>query len=244
MEGLDCARALAGPVGDLGARFMLAPETFARGSELGFEPGYAYYAIGRFGVLGDVHPDVVVAAAAFIEPGLVTATWNEARARVAPLDASVHYVGAAGAWADAHLAAFTGGAELADLAAAVIDAASVVNAPLVAGWRALERPVDDRQRAYLLLHLLRELRFARHSVAVQASGLSPIEAIIAGPGGEANAAMFGWPGPHPDPAPLAERRAEAEAVTDRLSAADLEVLDAGARARLVELVTAAVAAAT
>jgi hypothetical protein len=77
-----------------------------------------------------------------------------------------------------------------------------------------------------LLHILRELRMARHGVCIQVAGLTPIEAIMAGPGGAANAKLFGWPEPYPDPAAPAARRAAAEAETDRLSAEDFAVLTA------------------
>ena len=51
--------------------------------------------------------------------------------------------------------------------------------------------------------------------------------------------MFGWPRPYPDVSGLAEVREEAEALTDRLHAPDLDVLDDGERAELRELAKAA-----
>jgi hypothetical protein len=84
--------------------------------------------------------------------------------------------------------------------------------------------------------MLRELRMARHGVCVQAAGMSPLEAILSGPGGPANAKMFGWPEPYPDVTALAERRAAIETHTDQLCAADFAVLSADERAEFTVLV--------
>ena len=124
----------------------------------------------------------------------------------------------------AHLAAVPDLDRFVALAERVVDGASMINAPIAAGWRALPRATDVAGRAQQLLQTLRELRMARHAVCIHAEGLTPLEAIIAGPGGAANAKMFGWPEPFPDPAPLAARRAAAEARTDQLSAVDFAVL--------------------
>ena len=91
---------------------------------------------------------------------------------------------------------------------------------------------------------MRELRFGRHTVAVQASGMSPLEAILSGPAGEWNAKMFGWPEPYPDTTHLADAREEIEALTDQLHARDLEVLADDERAALRALAKAARAHAT
>ena len=88
---------------------------------------------------------------------------------------------------------------------------------------------------------MRELRFARHTVAVQASGMTPLEAILSGPAGEWNAEMFGWARPYPDVSHLAERRDEIESTTDRLHARDFEVLGEDERAELRLLAKAALA---
>ena len=85
---------------------------------------------------------------------------------------------------------------------------------------------------------MRELRFGRHCVAVQALGMSPLEAILSGPAGTWNATMFGWPEPFPDVSHLQGQRDEIEALTDRLHAADLAVLDGDERAALRELAKA------
>jgi hypothetical protein len=81
-----------------------------------------------------------------------------------------------------------------------------------------------------------------------ASGLTGLEAAVAGPYGRATAEFFGWTEPFPEPTEeRRERHARAEALTDELAAPAFEVLDADERAELVELcagVKAAVKAAS
>jgi hypothetical protein len=86
---------------------------------------------------------------------------------------------------------------------------------------------------------MRELRFGRHAVAVQAAGMGPLEAILSGPAGEWNAEFFGWPKPYPDVSALGDPREEIEAMTDRLHAPDFEVLTDDERAELRALAKAA-----
>ena len=89
------------------------------------------------------------------------------------------------------------------------------------------------------MQALRELRFGRHSVAVQAAGMSPLEAILSGPTGEWNAKFFGWPEPYPNVADMGDARGEIEAVTDQLHARDFEVLTDEERVELRDLAKAA-----
>ena len=243
MDALEAARAIAGPVGTLGGRFMMAPESFARGGELGFEPGLAYYLGGRLGVLGDAPVDVVAASAVFIEPTMLGGAWGQVCATAAPATVAAHYAEGCSLWAEANLG---GVGELADvrrLGGAVVAAATPALAPLFAGWRSLGVPDTDTAGGYRVLHLLRELRFSRHAVAAQAQGLTPLETILAGPGGEGGAKMFGWSDPYPEVTDdLRARRATAEDVTDQLSARDLAVLSDGELDQLVAAVNAVVAA--
>ena len=249
MTPLECAQAVAPIIADLGSKFMLDPATFAKAADLddatqqaltqGKEPvapdaqlmeGMASYAVGRFGVLGDVHSDVVIAAAAFFYPPGTAEIWNQATRHVNPRAAAeLYYAGCAADWGRSH---FTDSPELqrmCELAEKVVAQASPVCAPIFAGWRAIARPGDAPGAAELLLHILRELRFARHTVAVESSGMSPLEAVLT-TGGEANAQMFMWPDPYPDVAQLQDQRAEIEALTDQLSARDFETLTEAERA--------------
>lgn len=81
-------------------------------------------------------------------------------------------------------------------------------------------------------------------MATTASGLIPLEAILAGDG-PAQATFFGWAEPFPEV--TEEQRAlrrEAEAVTDRLCAPAFAVLSGTERAEFVTLVPALLAAGT
>ena len=244
MDALAAAHAARGPVGDLGGRFMRDRATFARSVELGFAPGFEFYVVGRFGVLGQVPADVVAASAVFINPDALAKAWTAATAVASAADAAALFLDICQSYGRTHLAAVPDLDRFVTLAERVVDGASMINAPIAAGWRALPRPNDVEGRAQVLLQVLRELRMARHAVCIHAEGLSPVEAIVAGPGGEANAKTFGWPEPLPEPAPLAARRAAAEARTDQLCAADMAVLTEAECTEFVAFLDSLVAHAT
>ena len=90
-----------------------------------------------------------------------------------------------------------------------------------------------------MAQIMRELRFGRHAVAVQALGMGPLEAILSGPAGEWNAEFFGWKKPYPDVSHLADARDEIESLTDKLHAPDFECLAPDERAEVRELAKAA-----
>lgn len=256
MTPLECAQTVAPIIGDLGSKFMLDPATFAKAAALddatqqaitqGKEPvapdaelmaGMASYAAGRFGVLGDVHSDVVIAAAAFFYPPATAEIWNQVARHVNPKAvAELYYADCASDWGRLNYTDSPELQRLCELAEKVVAQASPVCAPVFAGWRAIARPDDAPGAAELLLHILRELRFARHVVAVEASGMSPLEAVLT-TGGEGNAQMFMWPEPYPDVTQLQDQRAEIEALTDELSARDFEALTETERAEFVACLT-------
>ena len=242
MNPQQAASAIAPSVSALGGTFHTDGATFERGAELGLPPGFQYYGVGRFGVLGRVDADVVVAAAVFMEPTLVRSTWEEALETVDPADGAEHYAETCRRWGRQHLAGVEGLERLAELAERVSAGASPVGASLFAGWRALPLPEDPPGRVSQLMMVLRELRFGRHAVAVLAAGLSPLESVLASRGGERTAGMFGWPEPYPDVTRVEGRRAAADLRTDELSAEDFAVLDADERAEIVELARRAAAA--
>jgi hypothetical protein len=244
MDALATAHAARSPIGNLGGRFMLDRATFARGAELGLKPGFGFYVLGRFGVLGDVPADVVVASAVFINPDALTNHWTTAVATASPEKGAALFNEICQTYGRTHLSNVPDLERFATLAGKVLDGASMINAPIAAGWRALPRATDVEGRAQQLLHMLRELRMARHAVCIHAEGITPLEAIIAGPGGEANAKMFGWPEPFPDPAQCSDRRAAAEARTDQLSAVDFAVLSETERSEFVASLDRIVAHAT
>ncbi len=232
MDSINCVRAVQQPVNKLGSAFMMDGGTFARAPELGLEPGLGFYVIGRFGTLGRVHHDVVASSAAFFSPAAVAGYWDDALEKAEPLAAAALFLECAQAWGRTHLASVDGLDQLNELVTKVVDAAAPTAASLFAGIRALPRAADAPALTVQLSFALRELRMARHVVAVLAEGLSPLEAILSGGGGEGNAKLFGWEAPFPEPGAFVARRREAEQHTDELHASDFAVLTDGERADL------------
>lgn len=221
----DAARATAQAIGDLGGGFMLDGATYAKGAELGFG-GLDFYVLGRGGVLGDTSADVVAAGFVFWNPSTVAAQWAAGRAVMAPAEAAGHWATVCHAYAEANLPDVDGLADLADLAARVVDAASPAGASVFAGWRGLPVPAADRPKARVLhlVNALRELRAGLHGGAVLAAGLTPLDAVAYRSPGMAG--IFGWdPEQLPDAASVKERWTLAEDGTDTAVARVLSVLD-------------------
>lgn len=242
MNTIECTKAIQQAVNKLGSGFMMDGATFARAPEIGLDPGLGFYVLGRFGALGNARSEVVVSAAVFMAPGAVATYWGDAVAKADPSKAADLFYECAANWGRAKLAGVAGLDRLNELAATVVDAASPIGAPLVAALRSLPRVTDAAGLAVQLGFCMRELRMARHGVAVLADGMSPLEAILSGGGGEGNAQMFGWQPPFPDVTGIAERRAAVEAHTDALHARDLAVLSDAERAELAAGYAAAFAA--
>ena len=92
-----------------------------------------------------------------------------------------------------------------------------------AGWRAQPQPDDVNGRVALTMHVLREMRGGAHIIAVNACGITPLDAVLASPApaprsGPVWAEHLGWTGPFTDPEASREARAEAERVTSRIIA--------------------------
>lgn len=234
MDSFECAKTLRGLVHVIGGAWLLAPETYERAPGIGLEPGMDYYYAGRFGVLGDAPLEVVASSAVFVAEPTLAAAFERATRAASPTEISADFVLACHGWGRSHFDAGPATEAVVALGGRVTAGASPVAAPLFAGWRAQPLPDDQPAAAAQILHIIRELRMARHAVAIATVGLDPLEAIVAGPGGEANAEMFGWPRPYPDPVDFKDRRDQAEQLTTELVARDLETLDAGERGRLVE----------
>ena len=209
----------------LGGAFMISRYAKAAAVEQGLEGAWTAYFAGRAGLLGDVDADVVAAALCFYPPDVVRVGWQAARATVQVRAAGLRYAQACYAWGRARLADAPGLDRLAELTLQVARQADVAGLPLFAAWRQEPLPTDDEARAAQALHLLREHRGGLHAAAVLTGGLTPLQAILAGPGAEANAAYLGWTGPFEDPAPYAELRAEAERRTQSAALRAYAVLD-------------------
>lgn len=257
MTPLQCAEATGDPIRNWGGKFMMDMETFAKAAEVGAtqgdvftegcEPppegqapldGMASYIAGRFGVMGNTDGEQVAAAAVVVAPEPLSTMWNETVKHVNPIPTAHHYYApACHDWGRTNLEDTPELARFCELAAKVADAASPTAAPLFCGWRLVDRPSDTPARAAHMLHLLRELRFARHSVAILSDGMTPLEAILSSPGGEGTAQMFQWQPPFPDVSHLKERRQQIEAETNRLTANDYATLTDAERQELADILT-------
>jgi hypothetical protein len=224
---------------ELGDAFRHDPPTTRKARQLGLT-GWAFYVAGRAGALGDVGPDTAAAAMAFIASEAVRDGWETARKVASPYEIAGYNVAECGRWGRQNLESFYGLARIVELAERVVADADPAGMPLFAAWRAMPVPEDALgARAAVLLHLLREHRCGAHIQAVRASALTPLEAIVAGPDGEAGATAFGWQPPYPSFAPLARKRAWAEALTDRIAGEGYRALEPEERRELVDLLEGA-----
>jgi hypothetical protein len=235
------AASVKGAVVSLGGAFMISRYAKAAAVEQGLDGVWTSYFAGRCGVLGAVDADVATAALVFYPPDVVRVGWEAAWASTDPARSAARYAQACHEWGRVKLDGLEGAGRLAELAGTVAAAADVAGLPLFAAWRASPVPADDEARAALALHVLREHRGGLHGVAVLAEQLTPLQAILAGPGGEANAAFFGWQGPYEDVSGLAAARAAAEVRTDLLADRAYAVLDDAEQGELATLLENAVA---
>ncbi|MFZ0323846.1 MAG: hypothetical protein WAN48_06910 [Actinomycetes bacterium] len=233
------AVAAKAPIGDLGGNWMTGPDEERATKDAGLV-GWQLYFLGRHGVLGDVDPDVVTSAAYFFPADVVRSQWQAARAVLSPDAAMRRYLAICHAWGERHLTGFAGADRLSDLAQQVADGADVAGLPLFAGWRAVAVPGTTPARCAHLMHVLREHRGACHGVAVVASGLSPLMAVLANQRGEDNAVEYGWQPPFPSvTAQDRQLRERVEVLTDDLVAPAYESVDRRERGLLLELLAAA-----
>ncbi|WP_341718999.1 hypothetical protein QQG74_04325 [Micromonospora sp. FIMYZ51] len=219
----------------LGEAYNRCPTTLRRARLLGIS-GWAFYITGRAGALGDVRAETAAAALGFIAPDAVADGWDAAARTVRPVEVAAASLAECCRWGEENLATVPGVDRLATLVERAVAAADASGMPLFAAWRAMPSPAQHTAaRAATGLRLLREHFTGAHLLAVRASGMSPLEAVLAGPEGESGAVACGWPPPYPPVGPLVRRRLWAEAVTDRLVAPAFAALGPGDGAELVEL---------
>ncbi|QKW38082.1 evbL [Actinomadura sp. NAK00032] len=239
LSAAETARAADKTIHDIGSTWMLDPSVSERGKELGYANPFAFYFAGRGGVLGDADGGVVWSALGFFEPGVVRAMWDEGVAVAGAREAARRYTRAFTAWAEERVPADP---RLCELAERVANAADGAGLPLFCGWRAEPLPEPGPGRLVQVFQVLRELRGGMHLVATTAVGLTPLEAVLTNEG-EGKAKFCGWRGEFPDCTALKPRLAEAEEITDRLSAAVYErALSPAERAEFAGLVAKAGAA--
>lgn len=219
---------------------MLHPDVLGPGKSAGYPGGFAYYVVGRGGVLGDVDADVVISAFGFFAPPLVASLWNAGVVVEGARSGARRYAEACAEWGRSRLGDWAGAERLAALLARVVDGADVGGLSLFSGWRGVERPDDAAGRCYLLVHVTRELRGSAHLLACVASGLTPRDAVLSNPnGGPDQAEKFGWSGPFELSADTTAAFSRAEELTDRLMARHLDLLTDAEQAELADLVAAA-----
>ena len=235
------AAAAKRPVLELDTAWSTSPKTLRRARVLELS-GWAFYVAGRGGALGsDARPETVAAALGLIAPDAVRAGW-EAAGKTGAADVAANRLAECARWGEEHLDGVLALPTLVALAERVVIAADAAGMPLFAAWRAMPVPNGGPgARSAVLVHLLREHRAAAMLLAIRTCGLRPVEALIAGPDGEAEAVAFGWQPPFPARAPLMRRYAYADALADRIAGQAYSALAPAERVELVSLLTAAAA---
>jgi hypothetical protein len=191
-----------------------------------------------------VPPDLVAAALGFIAADAVRDGWDTARKVTDPAEVARQHLAECCRWGREKLDGVPGVPRLVALAERLVAAADPAGLVLFAAWRTMPVPEDGPgARAAVLAKLLREYRSGAHLVAIRAGGLSPLEALVASPDGEAAAVSYGWQPPFPPSAPLLRRRIRADLVTDRIVGTAYGVLDIPERVELARLLDEAASAA-
>jgi hypothetical protein len=215
--------------------FAESPQTLRRARLLGLS-GWAYHVSARAGALGDVRPETVAAAIGFIAPDAVIDAWEAATKATEPMEVATWHLHELCRWGGDQLGGFPRLGRLLDLAKRVVSGVDGAGLPLFAAWRAM--PVADAApgaQAAVMLHLLHEHRLGVHVVAVRASGLTPLQAIIGGPEGETGAVAFGWQPPYPPAGPIVRRLMWAESIADSIAGQAYAHLDLAERIEFVGL---------
>jgi hypothetical protein len=217
---LEVVQSTSTPIHDIGTAIYLSADTFGWAAEWGYSNPFAFYFAGRGGMLGDVGADVVRSAFGWFEPAAVKAMYEEGAAVGGASAAAQRMAEAHAKWGAKHLSDVKGLDDMVSVTEELVDGLEGSGLPLFVGWRAAPRADDAAGRAAQLMQILREWRGGIHLVATTAVGLSPMEAILTNEG-EGQAKFFGWSEPFPDCAGIRHKHAEAEEMTDRVSAESL-----------------------
>lgn len=203
--------------------WMTGSMTDRLAAELGLQSGSDLWIVGRAGVLGDGDADVAAAGLAFLAPDRVRAAWESLPEGLTHRQVADAYTALCCEWGAAELARFDQArmVRLDELGRRIADAADASIGAVFAGWRAQPQPDDVNARVALTVHVLRELRGGAHIIAVNACGITPLDAVLASPAppprsGPVWAEHLGWSGPFGDPTSAREARAEAEQMTSRI----------------------------
>jgi hypothetical protein len=230
-------------VDSLGGGFMISQQARQTSKESGLR-GWELYFAGRGGVLGDVPAELVAAVLAFFPVDFVRSRWDAARRKMPPVKAVECFAAACEDWGRDRLSGFGEAGRLAGLMEKVTGNAQITGLPLFTGWSAVPVAADPAARLARAAHLLREHRGGLHVMAVLATGLTPLQAIVAGPYGAENARFFQWAEPYPALTDgLRQHRALAEDLTDDMAALAYAALTDAESAEFVDLVSEAQRAA-
>lgn len=223
--------------------WMIGPLADRLAVDLGLKSGSDLWIIGRAGVLGDGDADVAAAGLAFLAPGRVREAWESLPDGLTHRQVADAYAALCCRWGSTELAGFdrTRMTRLDELGRRIAAAADASIGAVFAGWRAQPQPDDVNGRVALTMHVLRELRGGAHIIAVNACGMTPLDAVLASPAppprsGPVWAEHLGWTGPFSDPESNRDARAEAERVTSRIVAPIYGSIGDAALAEFAELV--------
>jgi hypothetical protein len=203
--------------------WMMGPSARVLAEQLGMRSENDLWIVGRAGVLGDCPPEVAASGLAFLGLPGVRAAWEAIPEGLTPTEIASAYAGLCADWGAIELARFDQRRmqRLDELGRVVADAADGSIGALFAGWRAMPQPDNIGARVALTINVLRELRGGAHIIAVHASGITPLDAVLASPAapprsGAPWAEHLHWPGPFRDPADVREARVRAEHITSEI----------------------------
>jgi hypothetical protein len=203
--------------------WMTGGPTDRLAAELGMRSGSDLWIVGRAGVLGDGDADVAAAGLAFIAPDRVRAAWESLPTGLTPRQVADAYTALCCEWGMTELVKFDPArmAHLDELGRRIADAADGSIGTVFAGWRAQPQPADVNARVALTVHVLRELRGGAHITAVNACGITPLDAVLASPAppprsGPVWAEHLGWTGPFADATAARDARMESERLTSKM----------------------------
>jgi hypothetical protein len=174
MDATTAAQSIAGPLGNLGAKFYFSTHAIARAEATGLDV-VSLYGAGRASMLGGVEPETADAIFYFFKPGMIAALVTRGRSLASEDAIATAHLGAADNYAEATFAAVdsaTLGA-FTDAVGALVATVPSGCWPVFDGYRSAPAAPTAAARAYRAAILLRELRFGVHSDAVKAAGLSP-----------------------------------------------------------------------
>ena len=177
MDATTAASTIAGPLGDVAARFYFSKHAIVRGEAIGLDV-VSLYGAGRASMLGGVDPDTADALFYFFKPGMIAAVVARGRSLASEAAIATAHLGSADDYAEATFAAVDSATLDAFTDAVGALAATVPSGswPFFDGYRSAPAAPTAAARAYRAAILLRELRFGEHTDAVKAAGLSPATA--------------------------------------------------------------------